>query len=168
MISTFPHGENKIAIRWPRTLHNPAWWVIWSVIRCVKGLLTLNMSARLMSGSGPKRTSESSSLMSAFGGKADIEISGRAVAVRPFFSAFPATVKLADLNAGRVLCAIRVTCAGPGSPADRSAAQSFQSEHVPLEAWPQGGARSRPRRQCSRDLQSFSGAPRSSRAWSCR
>lgn len=79
-----------------------------------------------------------------------------------------AVVKLADLSAGHVLCAIRVTCAGPGSPADRSAAQAFQSEHVPLEAWPQGGARSRPRRQCSRDLQSFSGAPRSSRAWSCR
>ena len=48
---------------------------------------------------------------------AAIEISGRAVAVRPFFSAFPVTVKLADLSAGRVLCAIRVTCAGPGSPA---------------------------------------------------
>src|SRR6201988_1662350 len=37
-------------------------------------------------------------------GKADIEISGRAVAVRPFFSAFPVTVKLAYLSAGRVLC----------------------------------------------------------------
>src|SRR5690348_4769662 len=68
-----------------------------------------------------------------------------------------AIVKLADLSAGRVSCAVRVTCAGPGSLADRSAAQSFQSEHVPLEAWPQGGARSRPRRQCSHDLQSFSG-----------
>jgi hypothetical protein len=75
-----------------------------------------------------------------------------------------AIVKLADLSAGHVLCAVRVTCASPWSLADRSAVQSFQSEHVPLEAWPQGGGRSRPRRQCSRDLQSFSGAPRSSRA----
>ena len=65
------------------------------------------------------------------------------------------------------LCAVRATCANPWSLADRSAAQSFQSEHVPLEAWPQGGARSRPRRLCSRDPQSFSGAPRSFRAWSC-
>ena len=78
-----------------------------------------------------------------------------------------AIVKLADLSARRVLCAVRVTCAGPGSLADRSAAQSFRWEHVPLEAWPQGGARFRPQRQCSRDLQSFSGAPRSFRAWSC-
>src|SRR5215472_13592126 len=62
---------------------------------------------------------------------------------------------------------VRATCANPWSLADRSAAQSFQSEHVPLEAWPQGGARSRPRRLCSRDPQSFSGAPRSFRAWSC-
>jgi hypothetical protein len=81
-----------------------------------------------------------------------------------------AIVKLADLSAGHVLCAVRVTCASPWSLADRSAVQSFQSEHVPLEAWPQGGGRSRPRprRQCSRDLQSFSGAPRSYRAWSSR
>jgi hypothetical protein len=40
-----------------------------------------------------------------------------------------------DLSVGRVLCATRVTCAGPGSPANRSAAQLFQSEHLPLEAW---------------------------------
>jgi len=76
-------------------------------------------------------------------------------------------VERRNLSAGRVLCAVRATCANPLSLADRSAAQSFQSEHVPLEAWPQGGARSRPRRQCSRDPQSFSGAPRSFRAWSC-
>ena len=72
-----------------------------------------------------------------------------------------------QLSADRVLCAVPVTCANPWSLADRSAAQSFQSEHVLLEAWPQGGARSRPRRQCSRDSQSFSGAPRSFHAWSC-
>src|SRR5262249_5464171 len=72
-----------------------------------------------------------------------------------------------NLSAGRVLCAGRATCANPWSLADRSAAQSFQSGHVPPEAWPQGGARSRPQRQCSRDPQSFSGAPRSFRAWSC-
>jgi len=72
-----------------------------------------------------------------------------------------------NLSAGRVLCAVRATCVNPWSLADRSVAQPFQSEHVPLEAWPQGGARSRPRRQCSRDPQSFSGAPRSFRAWSC-
>ena len=70
-----------------------------------------------------------------------------------------------NLSAGRVLCAVRATCANPWSLADRSVAQSFQSEHVPLEAWPQGGARSRPRRQCSRDLLSFSGEPRSFRAF---
>jgi hypothetical protein len=53
--------------------------------------------------------------MSSFGGEADIEISGRAVAVRPFFSAFPATVKLASQRRPRVvrdprdLCRSRVT-----------------------------------------------------------
>ena len=43
----------------------------------------------------------------------------------------------------------------------------FNRSTFRLKARPQGGARSRPRRLCSRDPQSFSGAPRSFRAWSC-